>query len=585
MFDHCFYILLLLFTTKLLWWTIERLLSIQLGVKIIIYQLKDPPRRRIMKSKRSIARLQRRMLHCHIKFKKGNNHRRSRCLQRQKMKSFLFLCGWSSYAETMPHVHSLLQCLHQPPVSHDLEIMAKQAQWNHLVEKFIETHNPARSYKELQQQVISRVPIEEGIVSKRFKKILISSIGSPHCFSNTAVRSSVIIDSGASVCISPHQSDFVTYNKSNMKIKDLLSSNQVAGEGILRWLIQDTHGTSVVIELMGYHIPYAEVCLLSAQVLLNTIGGKAIQTVQGIDIILDNSFNVNAKFCPQNNLPLIPLSLKNNRKYCFWNNAFGFGAESFQEINTIKTILHQNNVNLSASQKELLLWHQQLSHASVNWVQILMREQKWLPGRADNKNALHSGPFIPTTSHAQVCNTSTLKCAACLFAKASIKLPVNLVPRASPKNHILKQDHLQPGNRILADHYFSPILGPLPHTFGKERNGYTCGSLFVDHASRKIFNFLQYSNTALETIRSTLWLEEIALDKGFKIKRYHSNNGIFASAEFKQHCALQHQNYSFSGVGAKHQNGIAECNIKTVAQWAQGNILHLSTHLHIFDIH
>ncbi len=124
-----------------------------------------------------------------------------------------------------------------------------------------------------------------------------------------------------------------------MKIKDLLSSNQVAREGILRWSIQDTHGASVIIELMGYHIPNAEVCLLSPQVLLNTIGGKAIQTVQGIDIILDNGFNINVKFCPRSNLLLIPFSLKNNRKCCFRNNAFGFEAESFQEINTIKTIL------------------------------------------------------------------------------------------------------------------------------------------------------------------------------------------------------------------------------------------------------
>jgi hypothetical protein len=157
-----------------------------------------------MKLKRSIARLQHRMPRRHIKFKKGNNRRRLWRLQRCKMNSFLFLCGWSSYAETMPHVHSLLQCLHQPPVSHDLEFVAKQAQWDYLVEKIIAAHNPVRSYMELQQQVISRVPIEEGIVSKRFKKILISSINSPHCFSNTAISSSVIIDSGASVCISPH---------------------------------------------------------------------------------------------------------------------------------------------------------------------------------------------------------------------------------------------------------------------------------------------------------------------------------------------------------------------------------------------
>ncbi len=62
---------------------------------------------------------------------------------------------------------------------------------------------------------------------------------------------------------------------------------------------------------------------------VNTIGGKAIQTVQGIDIILDNGFNVNAKFCPQSNLPLMPLSLKNNRKYCFWNDAFWFWSQEF----------------------------------------------------------------------------------------------------------------------------------------------------------------------------------------------------------------------------------------------------------------
>jgi hypothetical protein len=57
---------------------------------------------------------------------------------------------------------------------------------------------------------------------------------------------------------------------------------------------------------------------------------------------------------------------------------------------------------------------------------------------------------------------------------------------------------------------------------------------------------------------------------------------MFASADFKEHCAQQEQSYSFSGVGAKHQNGIAECNIKTVTQWACANIvanmLSLATH-------
>jgi hypothetical protein len=152
------------------------------------------------------------------------------------------------------------------------------------------------------------------------------------------------------------------------------------------------HGTSVVIELMGYHILKAEICLLKS------ISNRAIQTVQGIEIILDNGLNISTSLCPQSNIPLIPIALEHDRKYCFWQNAFGFMANTFGQINAIKSILHQTNTNLSASQKELHLWHQQLSHASVDWVRTLMRDREWLPGNTSNNNALHSGPFIPTKS-------------------------------------------------------------------------------------------------------------------------------------------------------------------------------------------
>jgi hypothetical protein len=68
----------------------------------------------------------------------------------------------------------------------------------------------------------------------------------------------------------------------------------------------------------------------------------------------------------------------------------------------------------------------------------------------------------------------------------------------------------------------------------------------------------------------------MAREEGFKMNSYHSNNRIFAATEFKDHCNHHQMKYSFSGVGAKHQNGIAERNIKTVAQWARANMLHLA---------
>jgi hypothetical protein len=79
-------------------------------------------------------------------------------------------------------------------------------------------------------------------------------------------------------------------------------------------------------------------------------------------------------------------------------------------------------------------------------------------------------------------------------------------------------------------------------------------------------------------LRSVACLESQTYDKGFKIKKYHSDNSIFSSAEFKAHCELQNKKYRFRGVGAHHQNGVAERNLKTVVQWAWGNMLHLAMH-------
>ncbi len=71
----------------------------------------------------------------------------------------------------------------------------------------------------------------------------ISFLDLPQCFQSIVNNNSLlIIDSGVSVCITPHQSDFVSHQKSKMKIKDLSSSNTVAGEGLIRWKVEDIAG-------------------------------------------------------------------------------------------------------------------------------------------------------------------------------------------------------------------------------------------------------------------------------------------------------------------------------------------------------
>ena len=126
------------------------------------------------------------------------------------------------------------------------------------------------------------------------------------------------------------------------------------------------------------------------------------------------------------------------------------------------------------------------------------------------------------------------------------------------KEMILKQGHTKPGDCVSTDHYISAIQGHLFNTFGCEKQGYTCGTLFVDHASGKIFNFCQVSTSASETVDSKHKLETLAAEEGFEIKAYHSNNGTFASSAFTDDCRQLQQKFTFSGVGAHHQNGIAE---------------------------
>jgi hypothetical protein len=111
------------------------------------------------------------------------------------------------------------------------------------------------------------------------------------------------------------------------------------------------------------------------------------------------------------------------------------------------------------------------------------------------------------------------------------------------------------------------------HLVGK-RQAYTCGTLFADHASGKIFNFCQLSNNAAKTITSKSCLDTLAINKTIKIKSFHTNSDFFALSAFKEDCTLKKQKLIFSGVGAHHQNGVAECNIKTVSQWACTSMLH-----------
>ncbi len=103
------------------------------------------------------------------------------------------------------------------------------------------------------------------------------------------------------------------------------------------------------------------------------------------------------------------------------------------EANAYPTLHNEANNNLLPPQKQVLLWHQQLSHACVSWIQRLMRDCKWVQDKETNRS-LNASPFIFCKNiKAPTFNPTTMKCATCLCAKASVCSPT--------ANPISKQDH------------------------------------------------------------------------------------------------------------------------------------------------
>ncbi len=99
-------------------------------------------------------------------------------------------------------------------------------------------------------------------------------------------------------------------------------------------------------------------------------------------------------------------------------------------------------------------------------------------------------------------------------------------------------------------------------------------TIFVDHASDLSYVYHQTSMTSEETLKSKVAFEKYALSHGVHIKHYHADNGRFKDKAFMKSIEDSGQTISFSGVGAHHQNGIAEKRIKDLQRRATTLLLH-----------
>lgn len=377
----------------------------------------------------------------------------------------------------------------------------------------------------------------------------------------------IVVDTGASISVTPNIGDFVGPIKTSCcgSLQGLGDTTRVDGEGIMEWQIRDVLGTVRTIRTHGYLVKSAKVRLFSPQTYFKEaeISSASLYVDhQRTELTLHDGSLLTFPFA-ENNIPYMLTD---------WQPIVGITLQD-QPMMTDQTsinmsVAHETNQNLSQAQKELLGWHWKLGHCNFSWVQRLASD----PRSEKRRRVL--------TATNQISTVKPPFCAACLLSKIKRKQPPGSVGGKPPPSMQIRSGDLQPGQCVSVDQYVSSVPGRLPNTMGKEPSKlkYHGGTIFVDHASSFIFLVNQSSLRVGETLQSKIAFERFAQTCGHKIKSFRADNMPFASKEFQADLDTKEQEITFSGVGAHHQNGVAERAIQTVTQWARSMLLHQALH-------
>ena len=163
-------------------------------------------------------------------------------------------------------------------------------------------------------------------------------------------------------------------------------------------------------------------------------------------------------------------------------------------------------------------------------------------------------------------------CAACAFATAHRR---GWRTKSKSNRPIRKPNHDSPGKGTSCDHVVSHQPGLIPQSTGILSHTKFWGSvMFVDHYSDFVFNHLITGTTSQATFEAKQAYEREAASFDVKIKSYHADNLRFNDRNFQGDCIKNKQTISFCGVGAHHQNAIAESKVKSICYGARTILLH-----------
>jgi len=161
------------------------------------------------------------------------------------------------------------------------------------------------------------------------------------------------------------------------------------------------------------------------------------------------------------------------------------------------------------------------------------------------------------------------KCPGCLYAKQ------HRTPWKAKGNRGRIRLATKPGEVVSVDQLESRVPGFIPQRKGILTKRRFCGAtVFVDHFSDLTYIHLMEKLSSEETVQAKVAFETYAKQLGVTILHYHYDNGRFADKTFQDHVKSSNQTQSFCGVGVHHQNGKVENRIRYTTEGARAALLH-----------
>ncbi len=361
----------------------------------------------------------------------------------------------------------------------------------------------------------------------------------------------IIIDTGASVTVTPYTTDFITPIRpvQYMEIKSIASGLQVRGYGdISNGFYNDNGELQNMILKDCLYVPKCSARLLYPRQLgatsrnpkdgFNALSGPSISTFEGKTTTIT--------YDTISNLPILYTTpgLRTYHHFC-QHQSF---LTSTEHSPTTPTWNFQYT-NLTPNQHKKLYLHEKCAHA--NWEQI----NKWI----------RDGCLPCDTSLAK---EPDLICATCQFGKAH---------RKTHKSNTgsISADHTKPGQGVSSDGMEAGTPGKVMTTHGlPSTKKYRYCSFWIDHFSRFVYVTMHESKKAEELLRSKQEFEAFAAQHGMTISNIRADNGVYTAKLYQDDCAKKQQCLTFCAVGAHWQNGIAERFIGSIVQRARTILLH-----------